>query len=1718
MPKGKKSSQASAASAAAAMHRAGFSASTFVGFDAFANHGVQAGGAQAAASRTSDATSGFASSFFEGSNEDLKQAFKALSKRDSQTKIKALQEVDDLVNGSSPVKKEEARVALRHFYYHYLRLCTRDADQRVRERANVTLLAFVTRVPKLVTKSSSVILGDVICCSGDSANAEVARAANAVLDALQAALAEGKHLLDGAAATTVAELLSQRVLGRAPKVGDLDQETIERLQCNALVGVANLSTRVPTEAMRDIVMTVFGKDPKQVHKLLLNHRSSAVRSKAYALEAMLANSRLLDRSDLRDSQVIEQLCKSLEKENDAAGVRQLVEAIVTFLKVLNRDQATGTAGDSSDVDFFELIGDYRKKFFPALWSLLRDAARGAGVHVYPMMLSILALVPDRVWDDFGDNVLATKFLDELWSGMSNKEQLGPHAAPCLAQAHLECVAFCLKSERDVPVEQLMGTVRHFAGETNKARVGRQLPDTIALALGQVHRSEHWEEIERSLREMFAVDRGHAERVGQILRAAFNIARIQSLCAEIVADVAHGSLPCVSIKALKAAWWTAGPRAVLAGDADRGAKIATVLHSVTAEVPRGRIDDEEAIAGWHVVIAAMQNESEDHGGGIWDELVSLGGPRYDLGTTDGISTFSKALAMLPSLLAEFGRDSKPLDRVVRAVLSNPWSSGVEALERLGWLKETAARTELQSTVKDNLEILVDDMFAVEQPTRVLAEATKRWIDIVRISPDATEEMIGMSLVLRTCKELSEGTFSESPRNRGLDTWVARWLLQRFLRSEDSDWTAVATRTWAHLAVSHGAVEAVLGQIVDTDALTTGQARLLVRLAMHISEEKNEGECLGFEEPPRLLCTLLVNGHEEHFWRDAVLVPYVLASPGRFEALVAFMLTQTEEVADGLGVLLQAGSALSDPSVLAGCVDRVLRDTLEARDLDLGLLRQLVEHTSSALASCPWKPDSETQSVLSHATEDCCEMIMRHVPEQLRATANEAADEFLANLKDLEGKVEDVPEPTTLGASTSKQEGAAGLASDLPVSSPDGARAPSFEVDEAVWYTKNEARAEGVVKAVHLDDPSAPYYTVMLVADRREVQTTAKYLASKLAKPTTLEELNKLLAAARRAGDHKESLRLMKLQPSLLPKPVDSDLVRKQASEAARRRRKVALEQLAENRRPVGSARDLSFAQGTRSEVAGAPMAKAKEQPEELRKELTRFAVLLSPLRGAKLGNDEFSALLRVAHALEGLAPPHGIATTLRFAKSEDDDLAKLLEAVLRVLGVIAGHLAIRVLPDRVRGYLERVTLSCLASGPSWWGLTCLSAEILAEVDESEPMMGRGLELVFRAVLSCEPPAAMHEPTDAMLRLLDVVGAEIVLLVEREGSESGTILNWMFQDSDRDSETISRARMALFVLFERLCKEEDDLAATWWEKRDVLQNMVSQQTSSTGQFQALAWGMLLTLIRRNLLFAPEEREEVLAALEETGLVPRALRWSLNAEVEDDWAHRHVAVKTLRVLPALSRKWFMDGAEVKRAEFAAIQKLLTQFVSPDIIHEELEGINAANKAHAFDVVSSVSAGESAGEVAGDADEDGDVGQISVSTSKVARAVTALYEKEDCEVEITFVLPPTFPMEQVDIQCTRQVGIKKEKMRRWVLEIDGLLSTRGSLLDAIMIWKINMDKEFQGIEPCPICYTVLHVTDQSLPKLVCSTCKNGFHSRCLVKWFKTSHKNDCPLCKQPF
>uniref|UniRef100_A0A1D1ZG63 E3 ubiquitin-protein ligase listerin n=2 Tax=Anthurium amnicola TaxID=1678845 RepID=A0A1D1ZG63_9ARAE len=195
-------------------------------------------------------------------------------------------------------------------------------------------------------------------------------------------------------------------------------------------------------------------------------------------------------------------------------------------------------------------------------------------------------------------------------------------------------------------------------------------------------------------------------------------------------------------------------------------------------------------------------------------------------------------------------------------------------------------------------------------------------------------------------------------------------------------------------------------------------------------------------------------------------------------------------------------------------------------------------------------------------------------------------------------------------------------------------------------------------------------------------------------------------------------------------------------------------------------------------------------------------------------------------------------------------------------------------------------------------------------------------------------------------------------------------------------------------------------------------------------------------------------------------------------------------IRLLPAYVRNWFTNLRD--RSLSQAIESFTKLWCSPPLFSEELSQVKGAA-------------------IADD--------NFSVTVNKSALEIIATYKKEETGMDLVIHLPSCYPLRPVDVDCTRSLGVSEVKQRKWLLSLTAFVCNQnGAIAEAIRIWKNNLDREFEGVEECPICYSIIHTTNHSLPRLACKTCKHKFHSACLYKWFSTSHKSTCPLCQTPF
>lgn len=213
-------------------------------------------------------------------------------------------------------------------------------------------------------------------------------------------------------------------------------------------------------------------------------------------------------------------------------------------------------------------------------------------------------------------------------------------------------------------------------------------------------------------------------------------------------------------------------------------------------------------------------------------------------------------------------------------------------------------------------------------------------------------------------------------------------------------------------------------------------------------------------------------------------------------------------------------------------------------------------------------------------------------------------------------------------------------------------------------------------------------------------------------------------------------------------------------------------------------------------------------------------------------------------------------------------------------------------------------------------------------------------------------------------------------------------------------------------------------------------------------------------------------------------------------------------MKALPALVRKWWNNGHSRQKI---FVDKLITNYISNSIVKEQLLEITGNNKDDTMSIV------------------------VHNST----REIVATYTLDEVSMELILTLPTNYPLNGVKVEHLKQIG-GKSSVRNFGMQLTKFLNhLNGSILDGLKLWKQNLDKKFQGVEECFICYTIIHQGTCALPKLSCRTCKKKFHGPCLVsflcllfivfliryfflflqyKWFTTSNKSTCPICRNIF
>ncbi|OIR56855.1 MAG: RING Zn-finger domain-containing protein, partial [Amphiamblys sp. WSBS2006] len=131
----------------------------------------------------------------------------------------------------------------------------------------------------------------------------------------------------------------------------------------------------------------------------------------------------------------------------------------------------------------------------------------------------------------------------------------------------------------------------------------------------------------------------------------------------------------------------------------------------------------------------------------------------------------------------------------------------------------------------------------------------------------------------------------------------------------------------------------------------------------------------------------------------------------------------------------------------------------------------------------------------------------------------------------------------------------------------------------------------------------------------------------------------------------------------------------------------------------------------------------------------------------------------------------------------------------------------------------------------------------------------------------------------------------------------------------------------------------------------------------------------------------------------------------------------------------------------------------------------------------------------------------------------VELFYYVEEFSVSVELKIPPAFPLHSVSLVGKNSAGVTKKRWNEIVLASKAVLTNPAVFIaESVVLWKENMQKYFEGVEPCPVCYSIIEMTEKSIPDRKCGVCGYLFHNRCLYQWFKKASARTCPMCRAVF
>ncbi|ORE16950.1 hypothetical protein BCV71DRAFT_265228 [Rhizopus microsporus] len=147
----------------------------------------------------------------------------------------------------------------------------------------------------------------------------------------------------------------------------------------------------------------------------------------------------------------------------------------------------------------------------------------------------------------------------------------------------------------------------------------------------------------------------------------------------------------------------------------------------------------------------------------------------------------------------------------------------------------------------------------------------------------------------------------------------------------------------------------------------------------------------------------------------------------------------------------------------------------------------------------------------------------------------------------------------------------------------------------------------------------------------------------------------------------------------------------------------------------------------------------------------------------------------------------------------------------------------------------------------------------------------------------------------------------------------------------------------------------------------------------------------------------------------------------EMSFDILAAHLYYRALRHIPSLVRLWWIDCKN--RQLTLAVEGYTEKHFSQPLINYELELLNRP------DIKSQL--------------EENEENEFTIKTLKAASEVTAKYVVDEQDMQIAIKLPSNYPLRQIEVEGVQKVGVNDKQWRGWMFAITAVIGSQ--------VWTIN-------------------------------------------------------------